>query len=161
MGLQGGAQLIFQCERSDGTFDCLGFTGVPIVNPILLVLCSAGTPQAKSNLALLNGELLARLQTLFPKLKSVPLPCQGVIYSPDECHALQEPYCQKVLVIAGDKSVPLSMRPYYNAWLNGERAHLRPLIMLASAASRLRPLHTTTVNWRRAEACEKAVAGWF
>jgi hypothetical protein len=123
MALQNGAQVIFQCERPDGTFECLGFAGISIVNPIFLVFCSANTAQAKNELAILRSEFLARLQSLFPKLMPVPLPCGGSMVSPDMCHALQEPDCEKLLVIAGDSSVPLSMQPYYDTWLNGNSTY--------------------------------------
>ena len=114
MALQGGAQLIFQCEKPDGTFECLGFTGIPVVNPVFLVFCSAGTTSARVDLASLRADFLSRLQALSPGLKPVLVPCSGSINNPDNCHALQEPDCQKVLVIVGDDSQPLSMQSYYN-----------------------------------------------
>lgn len=123
MALQGGAQLIFQCEKPDGTFECLGFVGIPVVNPIFLVFCSAGTSSARTDLSLLRSDFLNRLQALSPSLKAVPAPCSGIAGAPDHCHALQEPDCQKVLVIVGDGSQPLSMQSYYTTWLNGDSSY--------------------------------------
>jgi hypothetical protein len=136
MALQNGAQLIFQCERSDGTFECLGFAGIPVVNPILLVLCSANTSQARKDLATLRAAFLTRLQTLSPNLKSVSLPCPHIVGSPDSCHAIKEPDCQKILVVVGDDSQPVSMQPYYNAWLSGDSTYrLLPVFRKAARTS--------------------------
>jgi len=120
MALQGGAQLIFQCEKPDGTFECLGFAGIPVVNPVFLVFCSAGTLSARMDLSSLRTDFLSRLQALSPSLTAVPVPCGGFANAPDNCHALQEPDCQKVLVIVGDSSQALSMQSYYTTWLNGD-----------------------------------------
>ncbi len=31
-----GAQLIIHTQQPDGTFECLGFVGAPIVNPVMI-----------------------------------------------------------------------------------------------------------------------------
>jgi hypothetical protein len=59
MALQSGAQLILQTERPDRTLDCLGFAGIPIVNPVFIVLSCADTPQARADLDNLRREATA------------------------------------------------------------------------------------------------------
>jgi hypothetical protein len=48
MAIGAGAQLILQTEQPDGTFECLDFTGLPLVSPVFIALSSASSPQARS-----------------------------------------------------------------------------------------------------------------
>jgi len=77
MALQGGAQLILQSQRPDQLFECLGFAGIPIVNPVLIALACADTPEARSDLDILRGELSTSSMPLSPQIGPVPLPCGG------------------------------------------------------------------------------------
>lgn len=123
-----GAQLIIHTQQPDGTFECLGFVGVPIVNPVFIALCSADTPQANANLMTLHSELLARISALAPKLRPVSMPCNGSMSSPSGCMAFSEPDTQKVLVLVGDDVQPLGSSTYADAWLaGGPTTHVLPI----------------------------------
>jgi len=128
MALQSGAQLILQTERPDRTFDCLGFAGIPIVNPVFIVLSCADTPQARADLDNLRRELLFELNALAPGSHPVILPCDGNALDPASCHAHSELDCQKLLVLVGDGVQPLSLGPSYQRWTAGSaNYHVLPV----------------------------------
>jgi hypothetical protein len=112
-----GAQLIIHTQQPDGAFECLGFVGAPIVNPVIVALSCADTPAARGNLAFLKAELMLRAFALAPKLAPVNTPCHGRMHSPSSCMAFSEPDTQKVLVLVGDDTQPLSSMSYIHDWL--------------------------------------------
>jgi TIR domain len=117
MALRSGAQLILQCERPDHTFECLGFAGIPIVNPVFIALACANAPQARADLDNLRQEFLSELRMLSPGVQPVALPCGGVAPNPAACHAHSESDCQKLLVLVGDDVCPLSLESFYQPWI--------------------------------------------
>jgi hypothetical protein len=119
MTLHAGAQIIIQIERPDHMFDCLGFTGIPVVNPVFIALASAATPQATRDLNNLRSELLQELDALAPQIQPVMLPCGGMAPGPDSCHALGDPDCQNLLVLVGDDSQPLLLQAFHQPWITG------------------------------------------
>lgn len=144
-----GAQLIIHAQRPDGTFECLGFIGVPIVNPVFIALSSADTAQAHANQMILRSELLARIATVAPKFKPILLPCHGSMNSPTDCAAFSEPDTQKVLVLVGDSVQPFGSRPYVDSWLaGGPTAHLLPVFHRSAkiSVSSLLPTNLTHIN---------------
>ena len=123
-----GAQLIIHTQQPDGAFECLGFVGAPIVNPVIVALSCADTPAARGNLAFLKAELMLRAFALAPKLAPVNTPCHGRMHSPSSCMAFSEPDTQKVLVLVGDDTQPLSSMSYIHDWLAaGPTAHILPV----------------------------------
>jgi hypothetical protein len=131
-----GAPLIVHTQKPDGTFECLGFVGVPIVNPVFVALSCADTPQARGHLATLQAELLSRIQALAPKLKAVEMPCEGQRDSPSDCMAFLDTDTQKVLVLVGDDTVPLQLHPYVQAWFSaGPTSHILPVFHRSAKTS--------------------------
>jgi hypothetical protein len=119
MALQAGAQLILQSERPDQMFDCLGFAGIPIVNPVFIALACADTTQAQSDLESLRREFLLELTALSVNVQPVNLPCSGMVPDPTVCHAHAELDCQKLLVLVGDDAQPILLKPFYKRWTAG------------------------------------------
>ena len=102
MPLQAGAQLILQSQRPDHSFDCIGFLGIPVVNPVFLALASADTKIAQSDLENLQDDLVAELARLSHNVQQIPVPCNGIVPDPSVCHAHGEADCQKLLIVVGD-----------------------------------------------------------
>jgi len=69
MSLQSGAQVIIQLERPDRGFDCLFFSGVPIVNPVFIVIACANSPQGRTDIDAIRNQLLRELYHSWIKLK--------------------------------------------------------------------------------------------
>src|SRR5258708_16687181 len=136
MALQAGAQVIVQIERPDGGFDCLGFAGIPIVNPVFIAITSATTPQARNDLGDLHSELLRELGTLAPQMRSVTVPCRGVAPDPAGCHAEGEAECQKLVVLVGDDGQPIRQQTFHQPWIVGSPHHrVLPVYRSSSRAS--------------------------
>jgi hypothetical protein len=128
MALQGGIQLILQSKRADGRFDCLGFAGIAIVNPVFMALDGADTPQAQSDLDDLRRELILELNSLARTVQQVPVPCGGNIGDLAACHAHREPDCQKLLVLVGDDTQAVVLKPGHQAWTAGSpNYHVLPV----------------------------------
>jgi hypothetical protein len=149
MALQAGVQVIVQSERPGQEFDCLGFTGLPIVNPAFIALASAGTPQARANLDELHSELVRELHVIAPQIRSVVLPCRGLPPGPGPagCHAQMEPDCQKLLVLVGDETLPLSVSPFHQPWLTGSPTHR--VLPVYGVASRTSVWNLLPIEYRR------------
>jgi hypothetical protein len=144
-----GAQLIIHTQQPDGAFECLGFVGAPIVNPVIVALSCADTPAARGNLALLKAELMLRAFALAPKLAPVNTPCHGRMHSPSSCRAFSEPDTQKVLVLVGDDTQPLSSMSYIHDWLAaGPTAHILPVFPrnARTSMSTLLPTELSHIN---------------
>lgn len=147
--LPSGAQLVIHTQQPDGTFECLGFVGVPVVNPVFIALGSADTPPAQANLMTLRSELLARISAVAPKIRLVSMPCNGSMHSPAACRAFNDPDTQKVLVLVGDDVQPLSSRAYIDAWLSGgPTAHVLPVFHrhAKKSVSSLLPANLAHIN---------------
>lgn len=97
MEMAAGVQPIVQTEQSDRAYECLGFTGLPIVNPVVVALHSASTPRDRANLAILQPALAAEIRTLAPAITAVVLPCDGAFWL-----AHEETDCRKLLILIGD-----------------------------------------------------------
>jgi len=119
MPLRSGVQLILQVERPDGSFDCLGFVGLPLLHPVFLAMASVDTPKAREDLYDLGRALLGEFRLVAPGLQQVPAPCGGRAPDPACCHANAEQDCQKVLVLVGDNVQPLPSPPFASQWLSG------------------------------------------
>jgi TIR domain len=131
-----GAQLIIHTLQADGTFQCLGFTGAPVVNPVMIALSCAPTIAARAHLATLKADLIARTYALAPKLAPAAMRCSGTMDSPSSCMAFAEPDTQKVLVLVGDDSYPLNLEPYMERWLAaGLTARVLPVFPRNAKAS--------------------------
>jgi hypothetical protein len=123
MSLDNGAQLILQTERPDGHFDCVGFTGLHITYPAVIAFSCDDTINAHSDLTALKSALLARLHLLNPKLQSVAMNCRGSIPDAGVCHAQGQLDCHKLLVLIGDRTQPLAVKPSHQAWIVGSPVH--------------------------------------
>lgn len=144
-----GAQLIIHTLQEDGTFDCLGFIGAPVVNPVIIALSCAPSIAARANLATLHAELIARTYAFAPKLAPVAMPCHGTIKSPSSCMAFAEPDTQKVLVLVGDDTYPLNLEPYMEHWLAaGPTARVLPVFPRSAKTSvgALLPTELSQIN---------------
>jgi hypothetical protein len=117
MSLDSGAQVILQSAMPGGGMSCVGFKGLPIVNPAFIALVHAGSPDAIANADTLRQELEREIQVLALGVQSVELPCHGSVSDPSGCHAHREPSCRKLLVLVGDEKTPISSRPSFVPWL--------------------------------------------
>ena len=112
-------QLIIQMEQAPDRFKCEGFSGIPVVNPCLIVLASAGTVRAQSWTEILRKELIdsvAGLSQGFAPVTAIPVPCGGTIDSLFGCHAHGVSQAQKLLVLVGDPTVPFSQLKEFESW---------------------------------------------
>ena len=108
MSLDSGAQLILQSEMPGGGMSCVGFKGLPVVNPAFIALRHAGSPEAIANAETLRQELEREIRALAPGVESAELPC------PES--APREPSCRKLLVLVGDEKTPISWRSSFEPW---------------------------------------------
>lgn len=144
-----GAQLIIHSQQADGTFKCRGFVGAPIVNPVFIALSCAAAPAAHANLVTLEADLIARIASLTSKLTPVAMPCGGIKESPSSCIGFSEPDTQKVLVLVGDETQPLTSQPYIDEWLGaGVTSHILPIFPRSArtAVSGLLPAKLSHIN---------------
>jgi hypothetical protein len=136
MNLGGGAQLVLQSERPNHSFDCLGFAGIPVVNPIFIVLTCVDTAQARGDLDFLRSELLHQLNMFSPQIRPVEVPCGGGIPNPPGCHAFAEPDCQKLLVVVGDDTQPVAPTSLHSEWIaGGAKFHILPVYRRSARTS--------------------------
>jgi len=101
-------QLIIQMEQAPDRFKCEGFAGIPVVNPCLIVLASAGTVRTRNWTDILRKELvdsIAGLSQGFAPVTAIPVPCGGKIGGLFACHAHGVSQAQKLLVLVGDPTV--------------------------------------------------------
>jgi hypothetical protein len=135
--MMAGIQLVLQCEQPGGGFECLGFTGLPIARPAFIALASTGTPETQAYVQNLRRGLLREFTVLAPNMLPVLLmPCGGHAYEPSGCHAVSDPYCQKLLVLIGDAARPLPPAPYHGRWLaGGPDFNVLPVFPLAARPS--------------------------
>lgn len=123
MSLDNGAQLILQTERPSGDFDCIGYTGLQVTYPAVIVLSRADTTIALGDLDALKTALISRLQFLYPNLEQVEMNCGGNLNDPSGCHAQKQSDCQKLLVLIGDSSQALLVKPSHQPWIVGSPMH--------------------------------------
>ncbi len=116
MTLASEAQLIIQQERTDGTFDCTGYVGLPILHSTFLVLSSSGSQTSRSYVRKLCGFIVRELRILAPGLQRTALSCGGQVIAPDDCVAFRHPGSRRVLVHVGDSDPTLPNPPFYQRW---------------------------------------------
>src|SRR5436309_15307723 len=117
--------VILQWEGEDGGFECAGFTGLPIVNPILIVLAHGGSPDAVAHAAALREELIREIEALAPEVKKEDRPCEDLAHL--------EPSCRRVLLLVGSETAVLEEKPWFAPWLALEPLHLTlPVFPLAA-----------------------------
>lgn len=116
MPLMNAIQLVIQMQQPDNSFSCETWTDLSIVNPVYVAFCHAGPSAAEHEMNRLAAAFRAELSAVTGSVP-VPPPCSG---SPSVggCHALHEGDCQKLLVLVGDMSTPLSAAsvPMLGAW---------------------------------------------
>ena len=110
MSLDNGAQVILQSEMPGGGMSCVGFTGLPLVNPAFISLVHADSPEARANADVLRQELEREILALDPGARKVAV----------SCHAQQEPSCRNLLVLVGDDKTPIASRASFEAWRSGD-----------------------------------------
>ena len=157
MSLDSGAQVILQSESASGGMSCVGFKGLPMVNPVFIAIVHAGSPDALANADALRQELERELQALDAGVRRVEL-------DPGACQPHREPSCRKLLVLVGDEKTPISLRPSFAPWLAGDPMYavlpVFPLAAKKGVTSRLpRELHAINVEFwsRRVEEAIPAV----
>ncbi|MBW8874012.1 MAG: toll/interleukin-1 receptor domain-containing protein [Acidobacteria bacterium] len=117
--------VILQWEEEDGGFACAGFTGLPIVNPIRIVLAHGGSPDAITHAVALREELIREIEALAPEVKKEDRPGEDL--------ARLEPSCRKVLLLVGSETAALEEKPWFAPWLALEPLHLTlPVFPLAA-----------------------------
>lgn len=75
--------------------------------------------------------------------------CGGTIRSPSSCIAFAEPDTQKVLILIGDTTQPINLRPYINDWLTaGPSAHILPIFprSVRTSVGALLPTELSHIN---------------
>ncbi|MFL6261644.1 MAG: toll/interleukin-1 receptor domain-containing protein [Thermoanaerobaculia bacterium] len=120
MSIDRGAQVILQSEKSGGGMSCVGFMGLPVVNPAFIALVSADSPEAFANTDVLRRELEREILALDVRAQRVSMPCHGIASGPESCHAHTEPSCRKLLVLVGDEKTPFEPRASFAPWLPGD-----------------------------------------
>lgn len=135
MSLSNGAQVILQSERQDSRIDCAGFTGLPVVNPALIVILHADSPDALASADVLRRELEQEIRALDTNVQSVPVPCGGSIGDALGCHAHRKSSCRKLLVLVGDETTLIPPHPSFTPWQAGDPMYaVLPVFPLAAKA---------------------------
>ena len=116
MGIQNGLQVILQTKRDDGSFDCEGFIGLPILDPCQVVLASDDTVQAHGWADQLRQGLTNEILSLTDDAHGCGVPCQGLISNPVGCHAREEPSCQRLMVYFIDDTTPPDLPSEVDLW---------------------------------------------
>jgi hypothetical protein len=148
-------QIIVQTEQPSGDFACEGFAGFPTVNPCLIVIATAGTPDALKWADLLRAALVASLTSLSPTrspVANVNVPCGGTIECDVLCHAHKVLAAQKLLILVGDPFVPIPPSPMFTAWESGDPTYrVLPVFPAKSPVTALlgntRFAHRNAVFW--------------
>ncbi len=115
--LQNDIQVIVQYERMEGEYRCLGFNGIPTINPCLIVFAPPHSDRARKYQQELRNAFLRTLYSLPGYTKKAEVPCNGTICSPLKCHAHSVFACQKLLIIVGDHQTQLSFHNIFDDWL--------------------------------------------
>jgi hypothetical protein len=135
MSLDGGAQVVLQSEEPGGGTSCVGFTGLPLVNPAFIAVVHAGSPDGSASAAALRQELELEVQALDLHVQSFSLPCHGSAPDPIGCHAQLEPSCRKLLVLVGDDHTPMPPRSEFEPWTKADPTYaVLPVFPLAAKA---------------------------
>lgn len=133
MPLHNGVQLIVQVQQPSGNFSCEARTDLPLVNPVFVAFCHAGTSAAASAMNQLVGAFWGELDTVAGGTVVSP-PCGGGAVV--GCHALIEADCQKLLVLIGDAQAPVSASslPLLGLWGKDPSFSILPVYPDASKA---------------------------
>jgi TIR domain len=115
--LRAGVNVILQYPDERGRYVCRPYTGVPIADPVLVVLAGGDTPKSGADLQTLAAELNRQIQIAAPTVSSADPGCHGQITQTKECHAHGENRCYKLLVIVGDDRQALAPSPLYDWWV--------------------------------------------
>lgn len=112
MPLQNAIQLIVTVDDGAGSFHCAAFDGLGLPNPVLIQFCHVGTRASQSAMDRLAAALLAELNG-GAKANALQPPCGG---RATECHAINEPDCQKLLILVGDDITPVAWANLPRSW---------------------------------------------
>ncbi|HSS52618.1 MAG TPA: toll/interleukin-1 receptor domain-containing protein, partial [Thermoanaerobaculia bacterium] len=150
--------VIVQWKGADGGSQCVGFTGLSVVNPIRIVLAHAGSPDSIANAAALREDLIREIGELEPGVRQEALPCGG--------EDQQGPACRKLLLLVGSETAVFEETPELAPWLERKRFHIPlpvfPLAAKVGVADRLpeafRPLNVKFWSKSTAEALPAILA---
>ncbi|MBX3177646.1 MAG: toll/interleukin-1 receptor domain-containing protein [Candidatus Hydrogenedentes bacterium] len=136
-------QIVLQTEKSDGSFKCEGFSGIPVIHPCYIVLATDGTPRALRNALKLRDFIWEELQYLDPSVSSPYVPCGGAIPNPEKCHAHATDRCKKLLVLIGDGSATLPSASRFDHWMRRDDSYVAlpvvPKAVIGRISKYLRP----------------------
>lgn len=145
-------QIVLQTEADTGRFSCEGFSGIPIINPLFVVIATNGMPLPRSWAERLRQNLISSIQSLGGSAVSTEVPCSGSADDAFFCHAHHVSKCRKLLILVGDSSNPFPDSPPFSNWLDGGSSYIIfPIFPDGSKPSNLLPPPIQRVNsafWR-------------
>lgn len=114
MPLLNDVQLIVRVEDGNAGRRCVAFSGLALPNPVLIQFSHVGSSQAQAAMDALADALIVELQTGVHAVSLTP-PCPVPV---TRCHAVDQPDCNKLLVLVGDDHTvaPLGAPPLVD-WL--------------------------------------------
>lgn len=117
MTLQNGLQLILHTDDPSRKYKCEGFTGLPLRNPVQVILLSNGTPEGLRYCQDLRDALVRSLRAVGGAIhhQMRAMPCSGAISNPSNCHAFSDPDCWTVVVYLGDYGRPAALPRWLTA----------------------------------------------
>jgi hypothetical protein len=154
--LGSGIQIILQTEQSSGDYLCQGFNGLPVVNPCLIVLISAGSAKSFAFAETIRQSLEVEFTSYSGGVTSTAVPCGGRIQGLFRCHAHRVNFAQKLLILVGDDATPFPANPEIAQWLGRGAGYLvQPVLPAGSDPTRLLPSFLQLQNatfWSRSPA---------
>jgi hypothetical protein len=126
MPLMNGVQLVIQVQQTGSSFSCEARNGLPLVNPVYIAFCHVGSAAAQRDMNQLVSAFRHELSNVAGGVPVTP-PCGGgggVL----GCHALNEPDCQKLLVLVGDAVTAVPALPMLGMWRSDPSFSVLPAI---------------------------------
>ena len=146
-----GVQIVLQTE--DGypyNYECDGFSGLPILNPVFIAIISSGGVQAQIDAQQIRQDLTNAILNSGSRAQKVTTPCysQGHLF---DCMALQLKYCSKLLIWVGDDQPSTTeANNVVTKWINeGSEYQVLP-VFPTSVATSISSLLPTAVKKKNA-----------
>ncbi len=117
--LRAGAQVICRWEDQAENFRCEAFNGLALMNPALVIIAHCGSPAAQGSARTIRDALVGELVAL-GATAITPACGSGGWGDLTKCHALNEPQCQKLLVMVGDGDTRFKDSPDLQRWHSGD-----------------------------------------
>jgi len=134
MSLDDETQLILQSETASGGTSRVGFTGLPLVHPVFIVIAHSGSADSLASAETLRQEVERELLAFDSGVRRVEL-------SPERSSGLGlKPSWRKLLVLVGDETHPIASKISFDPWREGDPSFVTLPIFPLAAKTRVSSL---------------------